>query len=91
MSSTHCPTTISLVNVLPHFFQIPSFDLYSGFTKTFAQKIPMGVVEGINKDHQNYGYPFHYHLVSGKLIVNTNVKDPIDILKHYRRPIRTYS
>jgi len=69
MSSTHYPTTTSLVNVLPHFFQCPSFDLYSSFIKTFAQKIPMGVVEGISKDHQNYGCALHYHLVSGKLIV----------------------
>jgi hypothetical protein len=90
MSSTHCPTTISLVNLLPHFFQCPSFDLYFDFTKTFAQKIPMGVVEGISKDHQNYGCVLHYHLVSGKLIVNPNVKHPIDILKHSRRLIRIY-
>jgi hypothetical protein len=89
MSLTHCPTTISLVNLLCHFFLSPSFDLSSGFTKTFAQKNPMGVVECISKDHQNYGCALHYHLVSGKLIVNTNVKHPIDILKHSRRPIRT--
>jgi hypothetical protein len=90
MSSTHCATIISLVNLLPHFFQCPSFDLHSSFTKTFAQKNPMGVVEGINKDHQNYGYAPHYHLVSGKLIINTNVKHPIDNFKHFRRSIKTY-
>jgi hypothetical protein len=50
----------------------------------------MGVVEGISKDHQNYGCVLHYHLVSGKLIVNPNVKHPIDILKHSRRLIRIY-
>jgi hypothetical protein len=50
----------------------------------------MGVVEGINKDHQNYGYAPHYHLVSGKLIINTNVKHPIDNFKHFRRSIKTY-
>jgi hypothetical protein len=90
MSSTHCPCTISLVNLLPHFFQCPSFDLHSGFTKTFAQKIPLGIVEGISKDHQNYRCALHYHLVSGKFIVKTIVKHPIDILKHSRRPIRTF-
>jgi hypothetical protein len=50
----------------------------------------MGIVKGISKDHQNYRCALHYHLVSGKFIVKTIVKHPIDILKHSRRPIRTF-
>jgi hypothetical protein len=71
-------------------FLVPSIWPPLWFLIKIAQKIAMGVVEGINKDYQNYACALHSHLVSGKLIVNTNVKHPIDVLKHSRWSTRTY-